>query len=97
GKQALAVLEQRHVDVLLLDAWMPEMDGFDTMWALKSRRTFRDLAIVLMSANLTRDQVAFATRLGARAVLEKPLVPNLVAARIQEVLDARAAAGRANE
>jgi len=90
GLGALLELESgRPVDVLLLDVWMPRMDGFATLRALRVKHPALDLPVVLMSASIDRSQIAFATQLGASVVLEKPLDPDVVIAKIREIFDTR--------
>jgi CheY-like chemotaxis protein len=73
GREAMRLAAGQRFDAILLDLFMPGMDGLTVLPLL------RDLAprtgIVIVSAYIEPDRVAEALRLGAAAVLAKP--PNL--------------------
>ncbi len=57
-------------DVVILDIWMPEMDGIETLKQIKSE--WPDLPVVMMSGHGTIETAVKATKLGAFDFLEKP-------------------------
>jgi adenylate cyclase len=65
GRDALALLRQRSVDLVLLDIEMPEMDGYQVLEALASDSRLRDLPVVMMSSVEEVDSVARCIELGA--------------------------------
>lgn len=70
GKNALTILAQGVVDVILLDLLMPDMDGYQTHKAL--REHYPAIPIIILSADIqdsTRNRILAA---GARAVIHKP-------------------------
>ena len=68
--QALDTLTKIKVDVIILDLRMPEMNGEQLAYKLKSLPETRDIPIILCSANDTAAEIA--ERIGAQGVLEKP-------------------------
>jgi CheY-like chemotaxis protein len=68
GAEALTVIEERHVDLVLLDLMMPVLDGFSFMREVTSRG--RDIPIVVISA--VGDLLLRARQLGAVECLRKP-------------------------
>src|SRR5690606_7140096 len=51
GKEALQQLEQDpHIDVVLMDMMMPELDGYQTMNIIRSKHAFRRLPIIAVTA-----------------------------------------------
>lgn len=87
GKEALKVLEQTSVDLVLTDLKMPEMDGFELIAYLSRRH--RGLPVIVMTAYASvqvRDQLR---QVGAVRLLEKPLDLDEAAELIQETLRSR--------
>jgi DNA-binding response OmpR family regulator len=86
GADALAALDARRPDVMLLDVHMPELDGFQTLERLKDHPAWREIPVVVLSAV---DDVASAVRclqLGAEDYLHKPCNPVLLHARVAAAL-----------
>jgi DNA-binding response OmpR family regulator len=82
GMEAVACLERAAPNVLILDLFMPEMDGFETLRRLHHvARRARILAISGGGSAAHCDYLSMATKLGADRVLKKPFTaPELVAA-----------------
>ncbi len=71
GEDCLALLEHKTFELILLDIWLPEMDGIQTLEIL--RKTKVDSAVVMISGHGTIETAVRATRLGAFDFIEKPL------------------------
>src|SRR6185503_13859253 len=71
GEAALAVLEARRYDLLLLDVWLPKMDGLETL--SRVRGLDPELPVVVISGHGSIESAVKAVRLGARDFVEKPL------------------------
>ena len=71
GREALESVRQDLPDLVLLDIWMPGMDGLEVLGALKS--IFPQLTIIMISGHGTIETAVKATRLGAYDFIEKPL------------------------
>jgi two-component system nitrogen regulation response regulator NtrX len=71
GRQGMIEYKVTGPDVVFLDVWMPEMDGIETLQALKGIRD--DIPIVIMSGHGTIETAVKTTKLGAFDFLEKPL------------------------
>ena len=87
GRDALASLGQRAVDLVLLDIEMPEMDGYQTLAALGADPKLRDIPIVMMSSVEEVDSVARCIQMGAEDYLFKPVNPVLLKARVGTSLE----------
>jgi len=73
GRQALEVLKQNRVDLVLLDLRMPELDGFGVLEAMRGSVTTRDIPVIVLTAQvLTEADMARLNR-GVASVLEKGL------------------------
>ncbi len=71
GREALATLREKTVDLLVLDLSMPEPDGFDILRTV--RRTMPQLKILMISGFMDGRLLDAAKQLGATATLQKSL------------------------
>ena len=79
GEEALGYLNGHPVDVVLTDIFMPEMDGIETIAAL--RKLFPDIRVIAMSGRPGVDYLSVARELGVTRTLRKPFdIEELLAA-----------------
>jgi two-component system nitrogen regulation response regulator NtrX len=71
GEAALGALENRRYDLLLLDVWLPNMDGLEVL--SRVRTLDPDLPVVVMSGHGSIETAVKAVRMGAIDFIEKPL------------------------
>jgi two-component system nitrogen regulation response regulator NtrX len=83
--EALKELEERHVNLALVDVWLPGEDGISLLEEMKSR--WPDTAVIVMSGNATVDLAVKATKLGAYDFLEKPIDPEKLLITMQRALE----------
>jgi adenylate cyclase len=87
GRQALEALRQRPPDLVLLDIEMPEMNGYETLEALRADPKLRDIPVVMMSSVEEVDSVARCIEMGAEDYLFKPVNAVLLRARVASSLE----------
>ena len=71
GVQALKRVESDPPDVVLLDIWMPGMDGIETLERIKTQTP--NLPVIMISGHANIELAVKATKLGAYDFIEKPL------------------------
>lgn len=71
GEEALRQLKKVNPDLVLLDIWLPGMDGLETLRKIKEYNA--QLPVVMISGHATIATALSATRLGAFDFIEKPL------------------------
>lgn len=71
GEQALMRVNEFAPDVVILDVWLPGIDGIETLKAIMD--SGKEPVVIMMSGHGTIDVAVQATRLGAYDFLEKPL------------------------
>ena len=71
GLAALEKIDELLPDIVLLDIWMPGMDGIETL--IKIKESHSELQVVMMSGHGTIEMAVKATKLGAYDFIEKPL------------------------
>ena len=71
GKNALQLLSEVHMDAVLLDLMMPEMDGFEVLQRIKEQPTLGDIPVFVLTAkDLTESEIELLKR-EARVLLRK--------------------------
>jgi len=71
GEEAIARLRKQPVDCILLDIWMPGIDGLETLSRIHQMDA--NLPVIMMSGHATIDTAVRATRQGAFDFVEKPV------------------------
>ncbi|NOQ46829.1 MAG: response regulator, partial [Desulfobulbaceae bacterium] len=84
GREAMELLEEQHVDLLLLDLLMPGMEGHRVMELVLAGNV--DAAIVVISGDSTWTAVTRAMRRGADNFIRKPYAPDEVLSAIEKSL-----------
>src|SRR5437016_8410893 len=69
GQEALKMVQERHPDVLVLDLFMPDFDGFEVLRTLDRNGT--RVATVVLTASESETDYAQVVRLGARGLVMK--------------------------
>jgi CheY-like chemotaxis protein len=87
GEKALDLLLREEIDLVLMSAVLPGMDGFDVTRVLKSQPVTTDLPVVLLSSRLDRGHFAFAIQSGATDFLMKPVKTDLLVGRLWHILE----------
>lgn len=86
GIQALKALEKKVFDIVLLDVMMPNMDGWQTLKAIRSSEDTKHLPVIMLTAVNEDQKMVSGLKNGADDYIVKPFVlPNLLA-RMEAVL-----------
>lgn len=87
GSNAIELAREEMPDLVLLDIWMPGLDGLQTLERLKA--LLPDLTVVMMSGHGTIETAVKATKLGAYDFVEKPFSLDKVLITIANALSYR--------
>jgi CheY-like chemotaxis protein len=90
GKEGLIMAREIKPDMILLDLYMPKMDGFGVMKHLKEDPATQDIPIAVVSAWPTGDHRRRAREAGALGFVAKPFKPEALIDLIQENLSPQA-------
>lgn len=92
GPQCLMLVAEHHVDVILLDLMMPDMDGFAVVRALKNNPATADIPVIMVTARDDIESRSEGMRVGVSDFLAKPVFRKQLANRIKAQLDTIATA-----
>jgi len=84
GADALSQLQSLHPSLVLLDIWMPGMDGIETLRRMRVAKP--ETPVIMMSGHATISTAIKATKFGASDFIEKPLELDLLLNAIRRAL-----------
>lgn len=87
GAEALKLIKAEPPDLVILDIWMPDIDGLETL--KRVRQQFPNLMVIMMSGHGSVETAVKATKLGAYDYLEKPLDLEKVTILVRNALHQR--------
>ncbi len=87
GYEALKIIDSESPDLVLLDIWMPGIDGIETLKEIKKNNAF--IQVIIISGHGTIETAVRATKLGAFDLIEKPLSIEKVIVAINNALNFR--------
>jgi two-component system nitrogen regulation response regulator NtrX len=87
GEACLDLLRKRDFDVVLLDVWLPGMDGLDTLQQIREIEGAPE--VIMISGHGTIETAVRATKLGAFDFLEKPLSVEKTLILVKNAIDAK--------
>ena len=85
---ASKALQENTIDLILLDILMPEVDGIQFLAKLKKIGQFREIPVIMLTAQSNKETVAQCIKLGAEGYLLKPFDAKLLQQRIEQSLKA---------
>jgi diguanylate cyclase (GGDEF)-like protein len=85
-KSAFEILEDEHVDLILLDIVMPEIDGFEVCKRLKEHKLFCDIPVIFITVKADEESIEKAYDIGGSDYITKPFKVKELLARINREL-----------
>lgn len=87
GLEALEVLKQSSIDLILLDIMMPNIDGYEVCKKLKQNDKTKNIPIIFITAKIDEDSIEKAYEVGGVDYVTKPFKPRELLARVKMQLD----------
>ena len=88
GVEALDVLRQKRVDLILSDINMPNMDGLEFLRQMRAQQMAPGVPVVMITTEGSEDQVREAIVAGAQGYIRKPFTAEQVKERVLPLIDA---------
>ena len=85
GEEALKLIEEEMPNLVLLDIWLPGMDGIEVLKIIRSE--YPQIRVIMMSGHGTIETAVKATKLGAYDFIEKPLSLDKIILLVNHALD----------
>lgn len=89
GREAIKILEENMVDIIISDVMMPEMDGFELSTYVKNTFEYCHIPVILLTAKNDIDSKIEGLTAGADVYIEKPFSYGYLVAQIQTLLNNR--------
>ena len=86
GREAIASIEAAPPDIILADAGMPDVSGYDIAAFVKGRPNLRHIPVILLAGAFEPLDEARSRKSGSDGVLVKPFEPQMVVTRVRELL-----------
>jgi two-component system chemotaxis response regulator CheY len=86
GKEALNVLADDWVDVIMSDINMPEMNGFELLEELQKDDLLKNIPVVVITTESSEERMQYALNLGAKGFIKKPFLPEDIKRILHEVI-----------
>ena len=89
GKEALKIIKEKELDLIISDVMMPEMDGLELTRTIKSDPNYNHLPIILLTAKTQEEDIKEALQNGADEYLKKPFRLGDLKLRIDNIIENR--------
>jgi DNA-binding response OmpR family regulator len=86
GRDALAAIDQRPPDLLILDRMLPHVDGLEVCRAVRGNAKTAEMPIIMLTARAEESDRIVGLELGADDYVAKPFSPNELVARVRALL-----------
>jgi len=86
GVEAISQTQLERPALILMDATMPRMDGWEAVRQLKQDPKTKGIPLIMLTAHAFQEHRDRAAEVGADAFLAKPVLPDQLAAEIRRVL-----------
>jgi DNA-binding response OmpR family regulator len=87
GREALEKVDSHNPDLVIMDVSMPEMDGFEAVKAMRSRRPSQHPAVIFLSARTQRIDIEKGLKMGGFDYITKPFSGVNLMKKINEVFE----------
>ena len=87
GMEGIDILKSNDIDLVLLDLYMPDMNGMDVLAKIREDASISSVKVVILTSSGMKTDVTEAIRLGALDFIKKPFFPTEFLDRIKKVLN----------
>ena len=89
GKEAMDVLDDTSIDLVILDWNMPETPGIETLRWVRAHKTLAKVPVLMVTAEATREQIMEAAEIGVDGYILKPFTADTLKRKLNVIFKAR--------
>lgn len=86
GEEALKLLRERWIDLILTDINMPGMNGDEFVRRLEADELLRTIPVIVVSTDSSHSRVQQMLALGARGYMSKPFLPEALRDEVEKIM-----------
>ena len=86
GIEALTILNQERLDLVLTDYNMPEMDGLELLDEMKQNEIFKSVPVVMITTEGSKQRLAEFLEKGAADYIKKPFAPEEIKQKLNHIM-----------
>ena len=90
AKNALEILSEKEIELILLDIEMPEMNGFELMQILQEDEKLKKTPVIFLTADRSAETEEKCFQLGAVDYIGKPFIPAIMLQRVKRTIELEA-------
>ncbi len=87
AKRALEIVDETHIDIILLDILMPDVSGYDVCRILKTKDNTKNIPVIFITANTDEESIDLAYQVGGIDYITKPFKALELLARVKTQLN----------
>lgn len=89
GAQALVLLREHkdEIKLVLLDWNMPNLDGYETLQAIKNDQNLKHLPVIMITTEVSRNKVINAIKYGASNYIMKPFTDEELLQKVNDIFE----------
>lgn len=85
GQEALAILQEETVDLVLLDVEMPGMSGIETLDAIRTHQELSQVPVLFLSASEDMEEAVEQGKYAVQGFVNKPILPQMLYKQVEEI------------
>lgn len=86
GEEGFALLEEEHIDMILLDLMLPGIDGLEVLRRIRNDERFKDIPVIMLTARNDEIDTVLGLEMGADDYVGKPFGSHELMARMKAVI-----------
>lgn len=86
GFEALSVLKQQQIDLIISDWNMPKMNGLELLKAVRADENFKDIPFLMITAENRKENVVDAIQAGTSEFIAKPFTDGTLREKLQKII-----------
>ena len=87
GNEALEVMDEQHIDLIVLDIMMPEMDGYEAIEKMKNDQELKDIPVIAITAQAMTGDREKCMEAGADGYISKPVDVDELLLLLNQLID----------